>query len=114
MKKNKILVVYYSKTGNTKKIGEELAKKLNADVEEVIDLKNRREPEYTSCGMPLALGGYKPNYGFEFKEGIHYFYIDKPEDIEKLKDIDPRPYSEASKQNSNENLVKLPESYKFI
>ena len=42
MKKNKILIVYYSRTGNTKKIAEELAKKLNADIEEIIDLKNRK------------------------------------------------------------------------
>ncbi len=39
--KMKILVVYYSRTGNTKKIGQEIAKKLNADVDEIIDLKDR-------------------------------------------------------------------------
>jgi len=37
----KILVVYYSKTGNTKKVANDLAIKLKADIEEIIDLKNR-------------------------------------------------------------------------
>lgn len=38
----KTLVVYYSRTGNTKKVGEEISKELGADSEEVIDLKNRK------------------------------------------------------------------------
>lgn len=38
----KISIVYYSKTGNTKKIAEELSKKLNADIDQIIDLKNRK------------------------------------------------------------------------
>ena len=37
----KILVAYYSKTGNTKKVALELAKILKADIDEIIDLKNR-------------------------------------------------------------------------
>ncbi len=37
----KILVVYYSFTGNTKKIGEAIAEKLGADVDEIRDLKER-------------------------------------------------------------------------
>lgn len=37
----KILVVYYSRTGNTKIIAEEIAKQLNADIEEVHDQQNR-------------------------------------------------------------------------
>ncbi len=41
MTTKKILVVYYSRTGNTKKIGEEIAKKLKADSDEIIDLKKR-------------------------------------------------------------------------
>jgi flavodoxin len=32
----KILVVYYSKTGNTKKIAEKIAKLLNADLDEIV------------------------------------------------------------------------------
>jgi len=40
--KSKILVVYYSRTGTTKKVAEELSKKLKADSKELIDLKNRK------------------------------------------------------------------------
>jgi len=41
MKKQKILVAYYSRTGNTKKLGLEITKKLKADSEEIKDLKER-------------------------------------------------------------------------
>lgn len=37
----KSLVVYYSRTGNTRKIAEELADALGCDVEEIIDTKKR-------------------------------------------------------------------------
>ncbi|MBR9705860.1 hypothetical protein GOV14_02380 [Candidatus Pacearchaeota archaeon] len=37
----KILVVFYSRTGSTKKIGEEIAKGVAADTEEIVDLKKR-------------------------------------------------------------------------
>jgi flavodoxin len=37
----KILVAYYSRTGNTKNIGRKIAKILKADIEEIIDKKNR-------------------------------------------------------------------------
>jgi flavodoxin len=37
----KILVVYYSRGGNTEKAALELSKRLNADVEKLIDYKNR-------------------------------------------------------------------------
>ena len=40
----KTLVVYYSLTGNTRQIGEELVAMLGADVEELKDGKNRRGP----------------------------------------------------------------------
>ncbi len=37
----KALVVYYSRTGTTKKVGEEIAKYLKADVEQIEDVKSR-------------------------------------------------------------------------
>ena len=40
----KTLVVYYSRTGNTRKIADELAAALKADVEELKDGKNRGGP----------------------------------------------------------------------
>ena len=39
---DKILVVYYSRTGTTAKIAKEISARLGADVEEVIDRKNRK------------------------------------------------------------------------
>jgi flavodoxin len=38
---NKILIVYYSRTGVTKKIAEYLKEKLNADIEEVLSVTDR-------------------------------------------------------------------------
>ena len=38
----KTLVIYYSRTGNSKFIAETFAAELGADIEEVIDLKNRQ------------------------------------------------------------------------
>jgi flavodoxin len=38
------LVVFYSRTGHTKKVGEELAKALSGDVEEIVDTTNRAGP----------------------------------------------------------------------
>jgi flavodoxin len=38
------LVVYYSRTGHTKKVGDDLAKALPGDVEELVDTANRAGP----------------------------------------------------------------------
>ncbi|MBD3156017.1 MAG: hypothetical protein GF368_05190 [Candidatus Aenigmarchaeota archaeon] len=38
----KILVTFYSRTGNTKKVGEEIAKILKADIDQIIDEKDRK------------------------------------------------------------------------
>ena len=65
------------------------------------DGKNRREPECFSCGMPMALN-YKPYYPFPFEANKHYVYLEKPEDIVKLNDIDPQPYADASTELYNQ------------
>ena len=36
------LVIYYSRTGTTKRVANEIAKVLNFDTEEIIDIKNRK------------------------------------------------------------------------
>ncbi len=38
----KSLVVYYSRSGNSKFVAQKIAEKIGADIEEVIDKKNRR------------------------------------------------------------------------
>ena len=38
----KILIVYYSRTGTTKRMGEEIASMLEAETDEIIDHKNRK------------------------------------------------------------------------
>lgn len=60
--------------------------------------KNRRETEYLSCGMPIALN-YKPEYPFPFEPGVDYVYLEKPEDLDSLYKIDPIPFSERSRLN---------------
>ncbi len=41
----KILIAYYSRTGITKKVAENLQKLLNCDIEEIIDTKDRTGPK---------------------------------------------------------------------
>ncbi len=38
----KILIVYYSRSGNTRKIAELIGRKMGAEIEEIIDHKNRK------------------------------------------------------------------------
>lgn len=42
--KLKSLVIYYSRTGNARFVAETIAAEIGADIEEVIDLKNRKGP----------------------------------------------------------------------
>ncbi len=37
----KTLIIYYSRTGNTRKLGQMIANKLNADIDEIKDMKKR-------------------------------------------------------------------------
>ena len=57
--------------------------------------KNRREVEFSALGMPMVLN-YVPEYPFKMEPNKHFIFIEKPEDLEKLKDIDPKPFAEAS------------------
>lgn len=54
----KILIAYYSKTGITKRVANDLAKKLNADIDEIIDLKNRSGIFGWILGGRDAMKGY--------------------------------------------------------
>ena len=60
----KALVVYYSRTGTTKKVGEEIARKLKADVEQIEDVKDRSGPlgwlRSGKEGMKKILAEIKP------------------------------------------------------
>ncbi|MBN1871556.1 MAG: NAD(P)H-dependent oxidoreductase [Candidatus Omnitrophica bacterium] len=51
----KSLVVYYSRTGTTKKIAQAIARNLGGDIEEIIDKKDRRGPtNYLIAGKDAA------------------------------------------------------------
>ena len=51
----KALVVFYSRTGTTKKAAEAISKSLNCDIEEVVDTKNRKGPGgYLIAGKDAA------------------------------------------------------------
>lgn len=53
----KVLIVYYSRTGNTKRIAEDVARGLNADIEQLIDKKDRSGASgYMSGGKDATLG----------------------------------------------------------
>ena len=42
MSAKKVLVVYYSRGGYTKRVAQDIATKLDADIEEIIDQKSRK------------------------------------------------------------------------
>ena len=59
----KTLVVYYSRTGKTRFVAEKVASELKADIEEVVDLKNR------SGRFGFLKAGYDSTRGNETKIG---------------------------------------------
>lgn len=62
--------------------------------------KNRREVEFSSFGMPLVLN-YKPIYPFSFIPNKDFLLIENYTDLFKLKDIDPEPFAQRSKEIYN-------------
>ena len=53
----KILVVYYSRTGNTRIVAKEISNSLGCDIEEIIDTKNRSGIlSYISSGFQASRG----------------------------------------------------------
>lgn len=51
------LVIYYTRTGNSKFAAEMVAAELGADIEEVVDLKKRKgRLAYMSCGRDAMSG----------------------------------------------------------
>ncbi len=70
------------------------------------DGKNRREAEYSSCGIPLALN-YKPTYPFRMEPNVDYLYLEKPEDLAKLRTVDPAPFAIASQRLWKEHFSPL-------
>lgn len=59
------------------------------------DGKNRREIEFASCGMPLALN-YEPHYPFQFEAGRDFVLLKEPADLLKLRTIDPKPFAKRA------------------
>jgi flavodoxin len=51
MKSQKALVIFYSRTGTTKKVAKQISEKLSSDIEELVDKKDRKGP------MGYILGG---------------------------------------------------------
>jgi flavodoxin len=69
-----ILVVFYSRTGNTSYVGKKIAKILEAEIDEIIDLKNRG-------GIMGWLGGGRDAF---FKRRTKIKNKKNPEDYKKI------------------------------
>jgi len=53
----KVLVIYYSRTGNTRKVAERLEQRFNADIERIIDQKKRIGPiAFVAAGKDALAG----------------------------------------------------------
>lgn len=57
MTNKRILVIYYTRTGITKLVADAIKDKFNCDIEEIIDLKNRKGPiQYIIAGRDALKG----------------------------------------------------------
>ncbi len=68
----KSLIVYYSRTGNTRFVAETIAAEIGADVEEVVDLKKRSGPLGFLIGGKDALQGKETKISPTTKIPIDY------------------------------------------
>lgn len=71
---------------------------LAGSFDKVTDPKNRREAEFSSRGLPLALN-YKPYYLFPFNEGDHYYYLSSPESLHDLVEMSSEKVKHYSRQS---------------
>lgn len=56
MRGRKILIAFYSRTGSNRKIAKKLRKSLACEIEEIVDLKERRGPvSMLFCGLDTVL-----------------------------------------------------------
>ena len=68
----KTLVAFYSRTGNTKKVGHEISKHTKADIDEIIDKKDR-------SGIIGWLGGGRDTF---FKKKTDIDFKKRPEEYD--------------------------------
>ncbi|MFA5259421.1 MAG: hypothetical protein WC402_05095 [Candidatus Pacearchaeota archaeon] len=100
----KTLVVFYSRTGTTKKVGQKIARLLDGELEEIIDLKNRDGVVgWLSCGKDAMkksltkikykktdLSGYDliiiggPNWAGNLAPALRTFLEENKSDIKKF------------------------------
>lgn len=70
MNDKKILVVYYSRTGVTKLVAETIKNTLNCDLEEIVDLKDRKGPiKYALAGRDALKGSTTEIKPMKFNPG---------------------------------------------
>jgi flavodoxin len=101
-KKLKILIVYYSRTGNTRQIAEKLSKKLNADIEKIksvdfsgfwgyllgiFDIIFRKKPQIEFSKNPkeydlVILGS--PIWGETFSSPVRHYLTKNKDKIKKI------------------------------
>lgn len=76
------------------------------------DGKNTREVEFASCGMPMVLN-YIPHYEYDFNPNEHFFFLQNPNDLAKLRLVDPEPFAKKSKELWN-NYFKSKASVSYL